>query len=251
MAMGQGIEISGLKASSERIGKLYPVLMDKYGNIIDGTHRLGIDENWPKVKLEHIETEEQLLMARLVGNVCRRIVPHEEKSKMLAQIGEMYLKKGIRPGEIAYRIAERTGMSYRWVMKYMPARYKARAGAGGPSRSLFFYKTKVCDVSDIYKSKEYAHESKVECFATPEYEQLLSEPKQRILKVRNYGNTDFVNLVMERRFYARLDESARKLGVEPEAIISNVFLLALGKLEKMLKQERFVEAGNVHPQSHC
>ena len=87
------------------------------------------------------------------------------------------------------------------------------------------------------------HKSKVACLATQEYEQLLSEPKERILKVRNYNNTDFVNLVMERRFYARLDENAEKLGIEPEAIISNVFFLALRKLEQMVAQRGFIEAG--------
>lgn len=242
MAMGQGNEISELKASSERVGKLYPVLLDKYGNIIDGKHRLEVDENWPRVKLEHIETDKQLLMARFVGNVCRRLVSSKEKSKMLAQLGEIYLKEGIVPGEIACRIAEETGMSYRWVMKYMPARYKARAGVGGPSKSLSFYKSKVDDVLDIYKSKPGTHESKVACFATQEYEQLLSEPKERILKVRNYNNTDFVNLVMERRFYARLDENAKRLGIEPEVIISNVFLLALRKLERMVAPEEVIGA---------
>ncbi|MCJ7631063.1 hypothetical protein MUP77_01485, partial [Candidatus Bathyarchaeota archaeon] len=42
----------------------------------------------------------------------------------------------------------------------------------------------------------------------------------------------------ERRFYARLDENAEKLGIEPEAIISNVFFLALGKLEQMVAKKR-------------
>lgn len=235
--------MSELKASSKRIGKLYPVLLDKYGNIIDGKHRLEVDENWPRVKLEHIETDKQLLMARFAGNVCRRLVSSKEKSKMLAQLGEIYLKEGVVPGEIACRIAEETGMSYRWVMKYMPARYKARAGVGGPSRSLSFYESKVDYVLDVYKSKSVTHKSKVACFATQEYEQLLSEPKERILKVRNYTNTDFVNFVMKRQFYAKLDENAEKLGIEPEVIISNALFLALGKLEQMVAQQRLFEAG--------
>lgn len=238
--MGRGNEVSGLKASSERVGKLYPVLLDKYGNIIDGKHRLEVDENWPRVKLEHIETDKQLLMARFVGNVCRRLVSSKEKSKMLAQLGEIYLKEGIVPGEIACRIAEETGMSYRWVMKYMPARYKARPGVGGHSRSFSFYEGKEGNVIDVYQSKLNTQKSKVACFATEEYEQLLSEPKQRILKVRSYRNTDFVNLVMERRFYARLYENAEKLGIEPETIISNIFFLALGKLEQIVAQRIYL-----------
>ena len=32
--------IVGLKFSGERVGQLYPVLLDKHGNLIDGLHRL-------------------------------------------------------------------------------------------------------------------------------------------------------------------------------------------------------------------
>jgi hypothetical protein len=45
------------------------VLLGKYGNVIDGKHRLAVDENWPKMKVEHVETDKQLLIARLIGNV--------------------------------------------------------------------------------------------------------------------------------------------------------------------------------------
>jgi len=35
-------------------------------------------------------------------------------------VGEIYLKDGVEPGKIAYKIAEKTGMSHRWVVKYLP-----------------------------------------------------------------------------------------------------------------------------------
>lgn len=44
------------------------MLLDKHGNIIDGRHRLAADEDWPKMKLEHVETEEDGLVARLISN---------------------------------------------------------------------------------------------------------------------------------------------------------------------------------------
>jgi len=34
--------IAELKSSSERIGQLYPILVDHHGNIIDGEHRYGV-----------------------------------------------------------------------------------------------------------------------------------------------------------------------------------------------------------------
>jgi hypothetical protein len=53
-----------LKASSERVRRLYPILLDRHGNVIDGRHRLAADENWPKMRLEHVKTEEDMLVAR-------------------------------------------------------------------------------------------------------------------------------------------------------------------------------------------
>lgn len=61
--------IIGLKASSKRVGRLYPILLDKHGNIIDGRHRFAVNEDWPKMRLEHVETEEGRLVARLISNV--------------------------------------------------------------------------------------------------------------------------------------------------------------------------------------
>jgi len=116
--------VSDLKASSERVGRLYPVLLDRNGNVIDGQHRLTADENWPKIRLENVETEEQRLLARLISNVCRRHVPAEEKTELLGRLGEIYLKEGVEPGKIAYKIAEKTGMSHRWVVKYLPNKFK-------------------------------------------------------------------------------------------------------------------------------
>jgi len=43
---------------------------------------------------------------------------------MLERLGEIYQKEGVKPGEIAHKIAEETGMSYTWVMKYLPEKFK-------------------------------------------------------------------------------------------------------------------------------
>ena len=53
---------SGLRLSSKRVERLYPVLLDKHGNVIDGKHRLAADANWPKMRLDHVESEEKGLL---------------------------------------------------------------------------------------------------------------------------------------------------------------------------------------------
>jgi hypothetical protein len=219
---------SGLRLSSRRVGRLYPVLLDKHGNVIDGKHRLAADANWPKMRLDHVESEEDRLIARLICNVCRRNVSAEEKREILQELGELHVKAGLKPGtELASKISEETGMSYRWVMKYLPDNFKERPGVGGPP--LVFNLTNV---------KEKLYKGKVACRATQEYEQLLGEPKERVLTVKKYNNTDFMNIVIERQFYARLQESPEKLRIEPEAIISNIFFSALRKLEQLAAQKK-------------
>ena len=109
-----------LRDSIKKVGRLYPVLVDAHGNIIDGYHRLAADPNWPVHKVEEIKDPVQLTIARLVANVCRREVPAEEKTKWLRQIAEL-------TGWTPKQIAENLPVSYRWVMKYLPDEYKEKS----------------------------------------------------------------------------------------------------------------------------
>ncbi len=191
-----------LKASSERIGQLYPILVDYYGNIIDGEHRFGADQNWRKVRLENIKTEEYRLIARIISNSLRRKVSRQEKRDLLSRLGEIYLSEGIEKGAIAYRIAEKTGMSHRWVRKYLPDEFKDRLQSERASLS----------------------NSARRCRATTK----LLEPQGEVLTIRNYANTEFVNLVVKKALYQKLEEKAKKLETTPIKLIYNALLQILG-----------------------
>jgi hypothetical protein len=168
--LGEGEITSGLRLFSRRVGRLYPVLLDKHGNVIDGEHRLAADPNWPKMRLDHIESEEDRLIARLISNVCRRNVSAAEKSEILQRLGEIYVKEGVKPGTVlARKISKETGMSYRWVMKYLPDNFKERPGVGGPSSGFGYTNVK----EELYKGK-------VACRATLQLEVLLAEPAERV-----------------------------------------------------------------------
>jgi hypothetical protein len=65
-----------LRKSEEKIGSLYPVLMDADGRVIDGMHRLSVDKNRPK-KVLPIHGADSLI-AQIMANVQRRKVPPEE-----------------------------------------------------------------------------------------------------------------------------------------------------------------------------
>ncbi len=181
-----------LESSSKRIGQLYPILVDYYGNVIDGEHRLGVDENWRRLRLEHIRTEKDLLIARIISNTVRRSVPRKEKRELLERLGELYLSEGAEPGNIAHKIADETGMSYTWVMKYLPHRFKDNVQSERRTGSVTRCVTRILD-------------------------ELLRPPKaEGALKIIDYANTDFVSLMLRKGFYKKFERKSLELGMPTE-----------------------------------
>ena len=189
----------GLKSSSERIGQLYPILVDYHGNIIDGDHRFGVDEKWRRVRLEHIRTEKDRLIARIISNTVRRSVSSKEKSELLGRLGEIYISEGIVNGKIAYKIAEETGMSYQWVMKYLP---------------------------DAFKDYLQSERAKVAPRHGAGMRKLLDPPKD-MLSIKTYGNTDLVNIMVKKPLYKKLEKKAKELETTLGKLIYNAILLIL------------------------
>lgn len=122
---------------SEKVGQLYPVLVDAKGNVIDGFHRLEADPKWRTEEHPEINTEEKLLVARCVANWHRRQVSREEKEKWIAELARIYEKEGLkvrksiktstggyRVNEIVQKIAFVTGLSEDTVRDYIPRAYK-------------------------------------------------------------------------------------------------------------------------------
>jgi len=101
-----------LKVSKEKVGALVPILKDKYGNTIDGLHRLKVDSEWPSVTLEHIQDPVQLAIARLVANLQRRSLTDEEIKDLIAEISRLTSWN-------ASQIADAIGMSRSWVYQYL------------------------------------------------------------------------------------------------------------------------------------
>ena len=188
-----------LKSSAERVGQLYPILVDYYGNIIDGKHRFSADREWKRVILEHVKTEKDRLIARIISNTLRRSVSSNEKTELLDRLGETNLSEGIEPGKIAHEIADQTGMSYQWVMKYLPDRFKDSLQSERAKPAL----------------RRRAETSK------------LLDPPGEVLSIRAYANTEFVNIVVKKPLYEKLEEKARKLETTPDKLIYNAILLIL------------------------
>jgi len=193
------METQELKSSSKKIGQLYPILVDYYGNIIDGKHRFSADREWKRITLEHVKTEKDRLIVRIISNNLRRSVSSNEKTELLGRLGEIHFSEGMERGKIAYEIADQTGMSYQWVMKYLPDRFKDHLQSERAKPAL----------------RRRAETSK------------LLDPPGEVLSIRAYANTEFVNIVVKKPLYEKLEEKARKLETTPDKLVYNAILAIL------------------------
>jgi hypothetical protein len=109
----------------------------------------------------------------------------------------------LRLGNVAYKIAEETGMSYRWVMKYLPKRYKDEVQS--ERRTVAHHATKLA-------------ESTTNC-------QFHSIP-EGVIQVKTYANTDFVNIFVSKTLFERFLNKAEKLGISGEVFIYNILIHA-------------------------
>jgi hypothetical protein len=180
-----------LKNTSERVGQLYPILVDYYGEIIDGQHRFDADEKWQKIRLKHVKTEKDRLIARIVGNTVRRTVPQDEKMQWLRRLGEILLEEGIEPGRITWEIVKKTGMSYRWVAKYLPIDFK----------------------DDLQSNRASSAARR----ATKILDELFMPPRRKgVVVIRNFANTDFISLALQKSCFEEFEKNSLELDISPE-----------------------------------
>jgi hypothetical protein len=223
-----------LKSSAIRVGKLYPVLIDKNGHVIDGKHRLAAHEKWPRLVLDHIRSRRERIAVRIVSNVCRRSVSSKEKRTMLSELGKIYSGEGVKPGKIAHEIVEATGMSYRWVMKYLPDDFKARPKVGGR-------KTRPYSMMTNLREDPIAHHATGDNYLI---QFMSSLHTKRVLEVKNYANTDFVQVIVQKGFYSRIEKLASRIGTSPETIIAKALISSVIELERRTAHNRVVEIEN-------
>lgn len=112
-----------LKQSAKNIGYLEPVKIGKDNHIIDGVHRLKEDNNWPRQRLEHIDTKKKRLIARLAANFIRRTPPKRELRSILNDLAAEYRSEG-QEGSLTEIIAKETGITPKTVRKYLKGEYK-------------------------------------------------------------------------------------------------------------------------------
>lgn len=196
---------SELRESARRIGHLYPVLVDKHGNVLDGNHRLDIDRKWKKVKLRHIDNERDGILVRIISNNVRRQVPAKEKERLLGKLADIYLKEGVMPGDLTHKIAQETGMSYQWVAKYIPVSFKDRLHAEN-ARARYVPPAPQCRANS-------------------------ADSNNGELDLKLYHNTDFISIILSKTLYQRIEQAAEIMNMTPRELVyaSIVQMLSVSK----------------------
>ncbi|MEM3550112.1 MAG: hypothetical protein QXQ94_09155 [Candidatus Bathyarchaeia archaeon] len=92
-------------------------------------------------------------------------------------------------------------MSLRWVMMYLPDRLKERPGVGNPSRA-----------SDLQNVKKLFYKGKVASLQLNPFSWSFLQLSllRGVLTVKKYANADFVQLMLEKRFYEDVERLAEK-----------------------------------------
>lgn len=111
------------RKSKDRVGYIYPILVDKDTyEIIDGKHRRADDPRWPEKMVETKNLYERTLI-RMHANYRRKVSRKERQAQMilLAKIAE---EEGTPREEITRKLAEDTPYGLRYVEKLLPRKYK-------------------------------------------------------------------------------------------------------------------------------
>jgi len=105
------------------VGQLYPVLVTKEGEVIDGVHRKQADPNWKEMALDWVKTREDYLIARVTANY-RRPIENRELKAQITELAELFSSKGVPKGELAKALAEKLPYSEKTILNLLPAKYK-------------------------------------------------------------------------------------------------------------------------------
>jgi len=99
--------------------KLYPVIKDQHGNILDGFHRKRANPNWKETTIE-VKDLLHALRIRVHANIMR--MPEEDRQleirDWIAKVRSILQERGFKGTQ--KEIAEALGMSQQWVSLYDP-----------------------------------------------------------------------------------------------------------------------------------
>lgn len=225
---------------SEKIGQLYPVIKDKFGNIIDGKHRLQADPDWRTETIANIDSEEKLLVARAVANWHRRAVPESEKREWINGLAEIYKKQGLKispKNEILANVSLATSLSEKTVLLYLSDDFKQTKQARElhPPRVSASQKIETQFGSEVVE--RFRKEVLEEAALSPE-EKAKREAEKQHQKEERERKREENKLKNEEKLQKQAEERAKNLKKE-ELLKDKDFLVEASK--KLEEEKRSVE----------
>jgi hypothetical protein len=232
-----------LKKSENKIGQLYPILKSKDGQIIDGFHRQKADPNWKSLVVPEIDSEEKLLLARLIANFHRRQVSREEKEEWINGLAKIYKDQGLRvsfikgdgiQNEIKQKIMEVTGLSESTVNRYLANEFKSEQKGGGTSVVPTFEKVeRALGKKGLQKFKKQVLE---EAKLTPQERGVLTKKREHEKEERQRKRVENKRLKDE-KLQKQAEETARQKLLKDKDFIADAARLAPLIEEPELQEE--------------
>jgi hypothetical protein len=157
MSQDEEFSHTGLQKSIQKIGQLYPILVNEKGEVLDGNNRLKDNPN-PDKKVVVTKNRYEDLMVRASAHYRRRVSQEERKSVILEMAKEAE-KLGIPKNKIASKIVDDLPHAESYVLRLIPDEYKdiQKASAGKQGADISQQKR------DLEKAERKAMAARVQC----------------------------------------------------------------------------------------
>lgn len=243
--------VKAIKKSVEKFKQFYPILLDANGEIIDGQNRRVALTNPDTRKLDFIKTKKDRLQARLITNHARKGQSKKTWVHTLNELATILEKDGIE--SIGKKISEETGLPYRTIMRYLPAKFKDQAQSLRASHPRLPRSTqkKLESLESVTETQSTAlpqlpaksPAKKIPSIpsqsitqVTDHYESLNKEDRPKI-KVQRFSNQPWKAVIVPKDFMTKLERACEKKNIDIEEAIS----LALLKLLYELRGKKLEE----------
>lgn len=120
--MSEEVDKESLAKSEKVIGQLYPVLVNRKGEVLEGHHRLKSNPKW---KRKVVETKSRIedILVRMHAHHRRRI-PQEETRALLIELAQQLKNVGIKKENIASELVKIAPYSKGYIRQLLPIEYK-------------------------------------------------------------------------------------------------------------------------------
>ena len=221
--------VNSIKDSYLNFGQLYPILLDFNGEVIDGFHRMKAISEPKYMKLSGVRTKKDRLYTRLVANHARRGQDKSTWTPTLTELAELLRREGVE--KIGQEIAERTGLCYRTILRYLPEEYKDSAQS---KRASHPRKRPDCrDEGSLDSTTGPPKDSFPFYLVKGDMESNEADDIYPEIKVQKFSNCPWKAVLVPEDFMRRLEEVCKRRNLNLQAVLS----LALLKLLKDLKEQ--------------